>query len=89
VCRSKYVEPSINFGIVSSITSCILLVFLLNHLCYLSVFLRELLSKWLYLLSFISVYSQNVAQWKEVFVKICVVILLLGGMHKLNLFDAK
>lgn len=60
-----------------------------THLCYLSVFLHELLCTWLYLLSFISVYSQNVAQWKEVFVKICLVILLLGGMHKLNLLDAQ
>jgi len=31
VCRSKHVEPSINFEIVNSITSCILLVFLLSH----------------------------------------------------------
>jgi len=28
VCRSKHVEPSINFGIINSITSCILSVFL-------------------------------------------------------------
>jgi len=31
VCRSKHVEPSINFGIINSITSWILLVFLLSH----------------------------------------------------------
>jgi hypothetical protein len=31
VCRSKHVKPSINFGIINSITSCILLVFLLSH----------------------------------------------------------
>ena len=31
-CRSKHVEPSINFGIINSITSCILLVFLLRKL---------------------------------------------------------
>ena len=30
VCRWKHVEPSINFGIINSITSCILLVFLLS-----------------------------------------------------------
>jgi len=29
------------------------------------------------------------AQWKEVFVNISLVILLLGEMRKLNLFDAK
>ena len=28
VCRSKHVEPSVNFGIINFITSCILLVFL-------------------------------------------------------------
>jgi hypothetical protein len=31
VCRSKHVEPSINFGIINFITSCILSVFLLSH----------------------------------------------------------
>jgi len=31
VCRSKHVEPSVHFGIINSITSCILLVFLLSH----------------------------------------------------------
>ena len=31
MCRSKHVEPSINFEIINSITSCILLVFLLSH----------------------------------------------------------
>jgi hypothetical protein len=31
VCRSKHVEPLINFGIINSNTSCILLVFLLSH----------------------------------------------------------
>jgi len=31
VCRSKHVEPSVNFGIINSVTSCILLVFLLSH----------------------------------------------------------
>ena len=30
MCRSKHVEPSINFGIIISIISCILLVFLLS-----------------------------------------------------------
>jgi hypothetical protein len=28
---SKHVEPSVNFGIINSITSCILLIFLLSH----------------------------------------------------------
>jgi len=32
VCRSKDAEPSINFGVINSITSCILLVFLLSHI---------------------------------------------------------
>jgi hypothetical protein len=32
VCRSKHAEPSINCGVINSITSCILLVFLLSHL---------------------------------------------------------
>jgi hypothetical protein len=31
VCRSKHVDPSKNFGIINSITSFILLVFLLSH----------------------------------------------------------
>ena len=31
MCRSKHVEPSVNSGIINSITSCILLVFLLSH----------------------------------------------------------
>jgi len=31
VCRSKHVEPSLNFGIINSITSCILLVLLLSR----------------------------------------------------------
>jgi hypothetical protein len=31
VCRSKHVEPSVNLGIINSITSRILLVFLLSH----------------------------------------------------------
>jgi hypothetical protein len=31
VCRSKHVEPSLNYGIINSITGCILLVFLLSH----------------------------------------------------------
>ena len=31
VCRSKHVQPSVNFGIINSITTCILLVFLLSH----------------------------------------------------------
>ena len=30
MCRSKHVEPSINFGIINSITRCILLAFLLS-----------------------------------------------------------
>jgi len=37
VCLSKHVEPSINFGIINSITSCILLVFPLNHTTMLGV----------------------------------------------------
>jgi len=32
MCRSKHVEPSVNFGIINSITSCTLLVFLLSAL---------------------------------------------------------
>jgi hypothetical protein len=37
VCRSKHVEPSINFGIINSIASCILLAFLLNVMCIVDI----------------------------------------------------
>ena len=48
VCRSKHVEPLINFGIINSITSCILLVFLLNHPRCTDPWISNLLLYWHY-----------------------------------------